>query len=339
MYRCDDKMKKVFFILLCVLIAYTPISAHAVNAQEQMVKADHWPFKYRFDYTFRGHVTGIFLLLFRYRFFFYANASVILEARHTTEHGLEFRFKDIDGPGKILRSWGFKGKVFITGIAHFNTEIAEQYLKNDAELLKKIQPDYQQYIKMWRRYPFLLKARERVKLNFQRSFNGIHSNSLLVMPYKRLKIDDKYYFSFNIYPMMLDMINTYDHAFFPGTREELLQLKQGKTWQSPPMDYSDTMNRVGSKATLIVKKYIKFKQKEPFTLTYRVQSRNKDRLVIKGSAAPQTKIWGNFKIVQFTRTVILRLPDGGVEEDSFGAEIRKTKDKGGSAQCSLTRMR
>lgn len=332
-------MKKVFLILLCLLIAYAPIGAGGVdgaNKPGKNTEPESPPLRYKFDYTFRGHVTGVFLLLFRYRFFFYANASVILDARPTKENCLEFRFRDIAGPGKILRSWGFKGKVFLTGIAHFDTNKAREYLKHDAEMLKEVQPDYPQYVKMWRRYPFWIKAKERVKLNFKRAFNGVHRDASIYMPYKRMRIDNKYYFHFNIYPMLLDMIKTYDHAFCPGGREELLKLEQGREWKSPDMDYSDTMNRVGGKATLIVKKYVRFKQKEPFKLTYRVTSRTPDSLTIKGTASPQAKIWGSFKIVTFTRTVRIRLPDGVVLEDSFYAGISKARDKGGSAQCSLT---
>jgi hypothetical protein len=321
-------MKKVFLIILCVLIG--------MSHQAAGLHGDSNHLKYKFEYTFRGHVTGVFLFIFRYRFFFYANASVLLDARQTKGNKLEFQFEDIAEPGFVLRSWGFTGRTFLTGIATYDLDKTEALLATDKALLQKIEPEYVKYVRHWRRYPFQIRDKKNTKLSFSRDFNGIHKNGSIYLPVKRLRRDNKYYFNFKIYPMLLDMIKAYDHPFFTGNKEALLKLEPGAQWQSPPLDYSGTLNRVGSKATLIVAKYVKFKQKERFKLNYRVVSKTAKHLTIKGTAAPQAKIWGSFKIVEFTRIIQIRLPDGIVLEDSFHADISKTKDgNGGVAKCSL----
>ncbi|MCP5050302.1 MAG: hypothetical protein GY940_24255, partial [bacterium] len=106
--------------------------------------------------------------------------------------------------------------------------------------------------------------------------------------------------------------------------------------QSPALDFSENMNRVGSHAANIVDKYVTFRQRSPFKLSYRVVSREPGRLTIHGEAVPQVKIWDGYKVLQVNRTIKIRLPDGAALEDNFYVEIGKRKGKGGFAQCTLT---
>ena len=56
--------------------------------------------KYRFSYTFQGETSGVILLFFRYRFFFNAEASVLLKAKPVDGKTVRFDFIDIDKPGQ-----------------------------------------------------------------------------------------------------------------------------------------------------------------------------------------------------------------------------------------------
>jgi hypothetical protein len=293
---------------------------------------------YRFEYTFRGQITGVLLLVFRYRLFFYTNASVILSSHKLDSNNTRFQFRDIADPGLMIRSWGFTGKTILTGIAGYNLEETNRLLKTDKKLLNSIEPEYVKYVKRWRRCPFLLPPRHDIQLDFQRTFNGIHSKGTMKSPVKRVCKDNKYYFRFNIYPILLDMINTYDHAYFPGSMEELLNLEEGKEWQSPPIDYSDAFNNIGGKAAMMVEKYVKFKQKKTFKLTYQVMSKTHKNIIIKGTANPRVKLWGSVKFASLTRTLRLALPRGILIEDSITAKITKSNKYAGTASCSLKRI-
>jgi hypothetical protein len=132
------------------------------------------------------------------------------------------------------------------------------------------------------------------------------------------------------------MVNLYNHSFFPDGIEKISQLEPDMKWRSPALDFTDNMNRVGSNAAYLIDKYVKFKQKSPFKLSYRVVSREPGRLTIQGKSVPVVKIWDGYKVLQVNRTIEIRLPDGAALEDNFYVEIGKKEGKGGFAQCSLT---
>jgi len=206
-------MKKFLLIFLCLLLLGMGQNSTGFHNQNRELL-------YKFDYTFQGEVSGVFLLVFRYRFFFYAHASVLLNARVTDQQTIDFQFRDIAEPGIILRSWGFRGKTFLTGVATYNQDKSNALLETDSDMLKKVHPDYLQFVKQWRRCPFVLEPKEKLNLAFSRKENGIHADSVIDMPVTRLCKDDKYYFNFNIYPMMRDLIDAYDHPFFNGEPED-----------------------------------------------------------------------------------------------------------------------
>jgi len=321
-------MKKFLLIFLCLLLLGMGQNSTGFHNQNRELL-------YKFDYTFQGEVSGVFLLVFRYRFFFYAHASVLLNARVTDQQTIDFQFRDIAEPGIILRSWGFRGKTFLTGVATYNQDKSNALLETDSDMLKKVHPDYLQFVKQWRRCPFVLEPKEKLNLAFSRKENGIHADSVIDMPVTRLCKDDKYYFNFNIYPMMRDLIDAYDHPFFNGEPEDLGKLETGTRWQSPPLNYSNVLNKIGSKATKTVAKHIKFKQKRPFSLTYQVTSKTEDRMTIKGSATPKVKIWGPIKIARFTRELIVKVPEGLPLKDSLETKLSKSRHIVGFAKCSL----
>jgi hypothetical protein len=292
--------------------------------------------RYRFEYTFQGKATGVILFFFRYRMFFYATASVLLDAQETDEKGLQFNFVDIAKTGYLLRTWGFGGKTLITGAADYDLEKARAILEKDSLIIKEKAPDFSHVIKRWKVFPFRILTRGENVLTFKRDITGRHRDCSLDMKLKSLQYDRKYDFYFRIYHMLLEMVKIYNHRFFPGDWREISQLEPGMKWQSPAMDYTGNMNRIGTHATDIVGKFLTFKQEKPFRLTYRVVSRTPGMLIVKGEALPRVKIWDGYRITQVTRTIDIRLPDGIVLNDRFHMEISKTKGKGGFARCALT---
>ena len=331
-----QQIKKIAFILLCFIYG-TSCQPDFLQGKPLTGKTNN--LVYRFEHTFFGETTGVLLLLFRYRVFFYVNASVLLEAKKIDENTTQFNFIDIDKPGYIVRTWGFSGKTLITGAADYDLQKAQKKLDEGFLLFKEKAPDFARVIKRQKVFPFKILSSGKNVLAFKRQINGIHKDGSLDMKFKSVKFEKDYDFYFKIYPMLLEMVRIYNHSFFPGKIEKISQLEPGMEWASPELDFTRIMNRIGSQSDYLVQKYVKFKQRNPFKLTYRVVSKKAGALTIHGEAVPEVKIWNGYKLLQVKRTIEIRLPDGNVLEDSFYVEIGKIKGKGGFAQCSLTLVR
>ena len=335
--RMRQQIKNIVLVLLC--FTYGMFCRCDFLQGKSLTGKTNNNLKYRFEHTFFGETTGVLLLIFRYRVFFYVNASVLLEATKIDENTTQFNFIDIDKTGYIVRTWGFSGKTLITGAADYDLEKAQQKVAEGFLLFKEKAPDFARVIKRQKVFPFLILSSGKNVLAFKRQINGIHKDGSLDMQFKSVKYEKEYDFYFKIYPMLLEMVKIYNHSFFPEKIEKISQLEPGMEWESPALDLTGSMNRVGSQSDYMVEKYVKFKQVSPFKLSYRVVSKKPDRLTILGEAVPEVKIWKGYKILQVRRTVSIRLPDGAALEDSIYVEIGKIKGKGGFAQCSLTLIR
>lgn len=327
-----QQIKKIAIILLCFI--YWTFGHDFLQGKPLTGKANN--LEYRFEYTFFGEATGVFLLFFRYRLFFYVNASVLLEAKKIDKNTFQFNFIDIDKTGYIIRTWGFSGKTLITGAADYDLEKAQKILDKGFLMFKEKAPDFARVNKRQKEFPFKILSHGKNVLIFKREINGIHKDGSMNMQVKSVRYERKYDFYFKIYPMLLEMVKIYNHSIFPGNIKNISQLEPGMEWQSPALDYTENMNRVGSHAAYLVDKYVTFRQRSPFKLSYRVVSRQPGRLTIHGEAVPQVKIWDGFKVLQVNRTIEIRLPDGAALEDKCYVEIGKREGKGGFAQCSLT---
>jgi hypothetical protein len=334
-YHCTMRyqIKKITLIFLC-LIYGAFCQCDFLPGKPLAEKANN--LKYRFEYTFYGETTGVFLLFFRYRVFFYVNASIFLDAKKIDQNTFQFNFMDIDKTGFIIRTWGFSGKTLITGAADYDLEKAQQILDKGFSMFEEKAPDFARVNKRQKVFPFKILSRGKNVLTFKRKINGIHKDGSLDMQLKSVKFEKDYDFYFKIYPMMLEMVKIYNHSFFPANIEKISQLEPDMKWKSPALDYSGNMNGVGSYAAYLVDKYVTFKQRSPFKLSYQVVSREPGKLTIHGESVPVVKIWDGYKVLRVNRTIEIRLPDGAALEDNFYVEIGKKEGKGGFAQCSLT---
>lgn len=333
-------MKKIVLFLICFIYGVVhqtnvlPVNTHPGN--EYGIGKN---LKYRFEYTVEGTTSGVFLLFFRYRFFFFANASVLLNAGKIDEKTMLFNFADIDKTGYVIRTWGYSGKTLITGAADYDLKKAGEILDKGFSIFEEKIPDFSRINVHQEVFPFKILSRGKNVMSFKREINGVHRNCSINMELKKIKPDTKYNFYFNIYPIIAEMLKIYNHPFFPGNWKEISQLKPGREWQSPLLDLSDNINRIGSLAVDIIKKHVTFKQTRPFRMTYCVVSRTPDKLTIQGKAVPQVKIWNGYKLVQVTRLVVLRLPGGIVLEDKLHTKISKRKGKCGDVSCALILLR
>ncbi len=326
-------LRKIILVLLCVAVGIFPRSHLSMD---QKVPGEKINPTYRFEYTFKGEATGVILLFFRYRFYFYATASVLLTSEKIDKTTTRFHFSDIGGTGYLFRTWGFSGKILYTGAADYDPAKAQQLLDKDFVLFKETAPGYWRYIKTRNVFPFQILSRGEKVLTFKRGIKGNHWNCSLDMKLKPVERDKKVNFYFKPYHLLLEMVKIYNHSYLPGDFRTFSQLEPGSEWLSQPLDFSAEMNRIGRLATDIVEKYVTFKQSQTFRLAYRVISRDMGVLTIQGQAVPRVKIWNGYKIEKVMRIIKIRLADEVVLEDRVQVEILNKKGKGGTARCALT---
>jgi len=328
-------MRKVFLLLLCFLYA-TFHPCHFLHGKKTGGNTAGNNLKYRFEYTFQGKTTGVLLFIFRYRLFIHTTASVLLGAEKTDEKTSRFYFIDIDKTGYLIRTWGFSGKTLYTGAADYDLKKTQQILDNDFFIFKEKAPNFSGIIKRRKIFPYQILSRGKNVISFKRDKTGVHRDCSLDMQVQSIKQEKEYDFWFQIYPVLLEMLKIYNHPFFSGDWQEISHLERGREWQSPALDYSENLNRIGERTTEVIGKLITFKQSSPFQLTYRVAARTPGMLTIQGKAAPDVKIWDGYKITRVTRTIEIRLPDDVVLKDQFEVEIRNKKGRGGFGRCALT---
>jgi len=318
-------------LLLFIFLFYPPaiLPAGRQGTATKPVK----PLLYRFHYTFQGGTTGTLLLIFRYRFFTSVNASVFFEALPAEDNSLRFRFKDIDGTGYILRTWGFSGRTLVMAAVDYDLKKGDLLLKRDMELLRQKDPQYAKLIKHRKKYLFRLTSRAADAITFTREKDGRHIEESVNMPVKKIRFEEKFGVNVKIFEMLLEMVKLSNHSLFPGF--DLSQLKPGAQNRSVPLDFSKNLDRIGGMAARVIEKYIRFKQERPFSLHYNVLEGSPGTVLIKGEAAPEVTIYGNFKIKTVSRVVRIRKSDGVLLEDGVEVTIGNKKGKGGFARCKM----
>jgi hypothetical protein len=278
----------------------------------------------------------VILLIFRYRTFYYANASVVLTAREIDRKTRQFHFDGIDKTAYLHITWGFSGKTLITAAADYDLKKTRDILDQDSLLFKKKAPGFSRVIRRWKAFPFKILSRGKDVIAFKRDINGVHRDCCIDMQLQSVRDDKKYGIHFGVYSILWEMLQIYDRPFFPGSGQKLLLLEPGMQWSGPELDFSQRMNSIGPRVSPTVGKLVTFKQRWPFKLVYRVVSRTPGRLTIHGEAMPGVKIWDGYKIMRVTRKIDIRLPDGIVLGDTFHMDVSKAEGKSGFARCALT---
>ncbi|HLP58432.1 MAG TPA: hypothetical protein VK186_06365 [Candidatus Deferrimicrobium sp.] len=328
-------MKKYFTVLFFFMV-WTFYQQHYFIYGQTKTAAGDKP-GYRLEYTVQGQTTGVILFIFRYRFFFLASASVLLEPQQIDEKTLQFNYQGIDKTGYFLCTRGFSGRWFCSGAADYETLSDQQIMETGVMKFKKAAPDYYKFIKYQKPFPFKILSRGEKTLTFKREISGVHKDFSNEMQVESAKYQPNFYFK--IYSILMDMIKLYNHDCLPGDVQKISALKPGMTWESPNLDFTGSFNRVGAQLARAVEEMVTFKQKSPFKVKYRVVSRTPQKLTVLGEAVPRVEIFGSYKIDNVTRLIELRLPDGVVLQDKYRIEIWKTAGKGGFAEVALTLVR
>ena len=298
--------------------------------------------RYRFSYHFSGSAHGRVLIFFPYRAYYQASASAVFlsPTAHSADKNREFFLQEVDSTGLMMRTTGFSGRTLVVLTLHPDMERGIQRGREEWLRFRNSNGYFLRHIQKVRDFQFRLHSNPLNGLRFLRTGDGVVSGTKYSMDVRYRHSPEVLRINFNVYRIMLEVARLYNHSFRPQSEAFFPALNfpcPGGVWISSFLDFSDNFNAIAPLASRFVGSLKKFKQENSFPLTYRLVSAPQGRRGILGTARPETRIWGNFKIRFFNRRIELDSKSGETVRDEIDVFISKKRH--GSLQVKATLLR
>lgn len=308
-------MKNILIILFIFLFFSTPPLISGLT--------------YDLSYKITGRAKGYVLLIFPYRVFYTAEASLRFYTFPGNKKNTLFKLAGVGKTGYMMRTLGFSGRSLGVLTADNNKSKGEICHTKLIDKFPKIAPEYSKYIKrdFWNNFRF---KKIRDTISFYRTETGKNINLKYGLWLKRSPGEKPLRINFNIYRILGEIIKAYNHSFLPKNSSiSSLSKKPVMRWESEDIDFSETLARSASYAASIFRRISPIKQNQTFRINYSSSISDKSFLVIYGIAEPDVSIWGSFKIRKFVREVRIRLKDLVLISDSMLIKVSNNTGKGG----------
>ena len=289
---------------------------------------------YNITYLVQGEVRGAFLMFIPYRVCFEVSGSVDFKAWKNRFNQYEFTFDRVNKPGYLFRSLGFRARHFVIVAAYHEMDELLVFLVDKLNGLKNRNPAYSEQMQRTRKLLIKIPAKQANGIRFRRDQFGKHDHFCFNLELRptfnqpRAKID------FNVYRIMIEFLKTFNHSYLPKNVSNF-NINHRYEWKSQWLDFSENINKAAWSVATFIKRFITFKQKHPFRLSYRLNGLDDALIEICGEAHPEVKVWGGYKLKDFYRKVRIRKSDHVLIEDSVYLVIRNQKGRGGDAQIIL----
>lgn len=310
--------KKIFIVLFIVL------SGGLVADQDNEDK------KYRFSFSIRGDMKGRILLIKSFRQFYEAGASAVFTLREDEDGNSTFCFHDIDEPGYMMRTHGMSGHSLSILTADYNIQRAENFRDRKIDSFKINVPHfYKTAKKINRRYPFYITSRNPKMLQFTRDKDGRIGKIYVNVAMEHPTYMKEFTTAFNIYRILAVMLRVYNHSYLPaGVTIDTLADTPDRTWLSEEIKFSRVFMGVMNLASRSMGSFVKFRQRKPVRLNYRIIELTEDKIHIEGNGDVNIKVWGKIRLKKAVRKIVLNRVDGTLFEDTIDIELRDKKGKG-----------
>jgi hypothetical protein len=274
---------------------------------------------------------GKILFFIGYHFYYEASASVNFLSEVNENNQYAFVYNGIKRTGYVMTTGGLTGNSLYFFTADYNKKNSTQFREKKISHFKNSNPYYAKNIKKIRRRPMIILSKNPGAIRFIRDKTGIHHQ-----PEVNIRLTDSHSNTYsNIYKILGKWLLAYNHSFLPDDGFDGLNRSPDQSWYSSPLDYSQVLEAAAKLSSERAEKQARFRQVKTFKLQYRVTSRKKNLLEIRGECFPNVQIWKNMKILHVFRKVKLRLHDSVVMEDSIFLNFRDKKGRGGTVRLKL----
>ena len=282
--------------------------------------------KYKFDYDLISDIRKTYVLLYKFRLYYHAHASAYFRSWKNGS-GRHFRFAGIAGqrlqdphPQKRL-------KTLRRGPRRTASRGQKPLIPDGSPLSAEKPPSTPEELKTIARRPFRILPTSGRSISFTRFADGSYGKFGFQLRMVKPADMKRYSDSFNIYKLMVKMIEMMGQKAYPDSGNTSLPAT-GKTWKSRWINYGSLIHRMSILADHKGKKYFKYSQKHAFRMTYRVTARKNGRIHILGTARPYVGIGMSMKIKRITRNIVIRSSNGQVISDRFQMSAKNSDNLG-----------
>jgi hypothetical protein len=271
------------------------------------------------------------------RMFYQAYADAIFDGVQAADGSMRFTLKDIPTTGVRVRTHRDGEKISIVTAAKNINQAKAPFEQLERDFKTKV-PYYGPMVKVVDARPFLIGALSPQSFTFNRSALGTHTTVSCMVPMITPDGYGPYNDSFNVYPIMGEILRMYNHNALPSGGIAAVTSGQTKTWSSPKLNYTSILNQLLTYADHKSREYITFAQSWAFDMKYSVQENAGGVLTVVGKAAPNVEITSGVAIKTCTRTAKYRISDGVLLEDAYVIDARASNGVGWIFMSSI-RMR
>lgn len=293
--------------------------------------------RYRLSFSFSGQAQGKILIFFPFRFSYEAAAELELTAESDGQGGLNFSFLRLSSPGYVMRTLGFSGRAFVIVTAHDQYEVGEAFGKDRVADWQTDHPDYSKHVRKVKYLSFKVENTVPEAFVFHRNGGGQVSQaaSRLRLHYKHHPQDIGIYF--RVYALFSEILGLFNHVVWPDS-QTTMPSSVPVEWSRESIDLSQVLLRMGAQTEKIVASAVKFDQKQPFSMVYRLVKQDDQITELVGRNQGNPLIWRNFRIQTCERHIIVQGRDALPLRDELRLLIGNEKGQGGGGYLLLERI-
>jgi hypothetical protein len=144
--------------------------------------------------------------------------------------------------------------------------------------------------------------------------------------------------SFNVYPIMGEVIKLYSHEALPAGGLSAVLAGTVTRWSSGTINLTSVLNSLLTYADHKAREYVTFRQDRLFRVQYRVGEKTATTITLIGQAWPNAEIASGIAIRGVTRTIKYRISDNALLEDLLVINARNNNGTGWYFTGNLRRI-
>lgn len=291
---------------------------------------------YRLDYDVTSDTRKNYLIK-EIRMYYHANASAIFSTTEAADGTLHFSLADIPATGTRVRTHRNGEKLSIV-TAGKNLALAKAPFEALEHSFKTRVAYYGPMVKTVDARPFVIGSLAPAAFRFNRTANGLYQGIRINLPMITPAGYGTYDDSFNIYPIMGEVLKLYSHAALPAGGLAAVNAGTVAHWSSGSINLTTVLNSLLTFADYKARKYVTFRQKRDFALQYRPGEKTATTISLIGQARPNVEIASGLAIHRVTRTLTYRKADQALLSDRLVIDARKNNGTGWYFSANLRRQ-
>lgn len=292
---------------------------------------------YTVSYDVKGDTRRTIALVKPIRMYYHARATAIFDSTRVADGSMRFTLRDIPETGVRVRTHRNGEKLSIVTAAKNINQARAPFAQLEREFKTGV-PFYGPMINTVDARPFLIGALSPQSFTFARSANGTHSAIACNVPMITPEGFGPYGDSFNVYPIMGEMLRMFNHDALPAGGLAAVVDGTATRWNSVNLNYTSILNQLLHFADHKAVEHLSFRQARAFQLQYSVESNTGGVITIVGSATPNVAIASGASIRSCRRVVRYRVSDGVLLEDTYTIDARPPNGVGWSFTATLRRQ-